>query len=254
MQMSSNDIKGPPSLRALRATTVLVGAAVLVRWLAGLVRATAAEAARGTVLPTASVLVAIAAGVAVLIVGWFALGIALETLARVPGAVGTAATAASRAVTPRLLRRAAGMLLGAGLGVGLGTAPAVAAAGATTARATAHAATTGSAPTPPDPRWAPDPDPRWVPEPPRVRPQPDIARVTAAPTRAPSAAEGHVVVRRGDSLWVIAARHLGPGATDREVAAEWPRWFAENRAVIGPDPDLIRPGQLLRAPGPEPAR
>ena len=55
-------------------------------------------------------------------------------------------------------------------------------------------------------------------------------------------------MRRGDSLWAIAARHLGPGATDAEVAEEWPRWYAANRAVIGPDPDLVLPGQVLRAP------
>jgi nucleoid-associated protein YgaU len=60
--------------------------------------------------------------------------------------------------------------------------------------------------------------------------------------------DGEVVVHRGDSLWAIAARHLGPGATDGQIATEWPRWYAENRAVIGPDPDLIQPGQRLRPP------
>ncbi len=57
-----------------------------------------------------------------------------------------------------------------------------------------------------------------------------------------------VVVRRGDTLWGIAARHLGPDATPAEIAAEWPRWYAANRAVVGPDPDLIRPGQRLVPP------
>ena len=54
---------------------------------------------------------------------------------------------------------------------------------------------------------------------------------------------------RGDSLWAIAARHLGPGATDAEVAREWPRWYAANRDTIGADPDLLLPGQVLRVPG-----
>jgi resuscitation-promoting factor RpfA len=57
-----------------------------------------------------------------------------------------------------------------------------------------------------------------------------------------------VVVRRGDTLWDIAARHLGPAATVARVAAEWPRWYHANRAVIGPDPDHLEPGQRLHPP------
>jgi hypothetical protein len=33
-----------------------------------------------------------------------------------------------------------------------------------------------------------------------------------------------------------------------DIAAAWPRWYAANRAVIGPDPGLIRPGQELMPP------
>lgn len=57
-----------------------------------------------------------------------------------------------------------------------------------------------------------------------------------------------VVVHRGDSLWTIAARHLGPGATEAQIAAEWPQWWAANRDVIGPDPNLLLPGQRLQPP------
>jgi nucleoid-associated protein YgaU len=57
-----------------------------------------------------------------------------------------------------------------------------------------------------------------------------------------------VVVHRGDTLWDIAADHLRPGANNTQVAAEWPRWHAANRSTIGPDPDLILPGQHLRIP------
>jgi resuscitation-promoting factor RpfA len=56
------------------------------------------------------------------------------------------------------------------------------------------------------------------------------------------------VVHRGDALWDIAARHLGPHATAADIAREWPRWYTANRDVIGPDPAVIRPGQLLRPP------
>jgi hypothetical protein len=52
------------------------------------------------------------------------------------------------------------------------------------------------------------------------------------PTRPPDA--GRVVVA-GDTLWGIAG-------------ADWPRWYAANRALVGPDPDLIRPGQRLAPP------
>jgi len=55
-------------------------------------------------------------------------------------------------------------------------------------------------------------------------------------------------VRPGDSLWSIAASHIGPGATDAQIAAAWPRFYAANRAVVGPDPNLIYPGQRLTLP------
>jgi hypothetical protein len=49
-------------------------------------------------------------------------------------------------------------------------------------------------------------------------------------------------------LWNIAARHLGPHASAAEIARAWPRWYAANRAVIGIDPGVILPGQVLYAP------
>ena len=55
-------------------------------------------------------------------------------------------------------------------------------------------------------------------------------------------------MQRGDTLWSIAARHLGPDASDAEIAHAWPAWFEANRGVVGDDPDLLRPGQVLRAP------
>ena len=55
-------------------------------------------------------------------------------------------------------------------------------------------------------------------------------------------------VRPGDSLWSIADRHM-PGAQPTEIDAGWRRIHRDNRAVIGPDPDLIIPGTTLRLPG-----
>jgi hypothetical protein len=51
-------------------------------------------------------------------------------------------------------------------------------------------------------------------------------------------AERIVVVRPGDSLWTIAA----------ERGCTWTALYAANRAVVGPDPDLIHPGAVLRLP------
>jgi nucleoid-associated protein YgaU len=57
-----------------------------------------------------------------------------------------------------------------------------------------------------------------------------------------------VVVRPGDTLWTIAARHLPATASAAEVSAGWHAWYAANRDVIGPDPALIHPGQHLTPP------
>ena len=57
-----------------------------------------------------------------------------------------------------------------------------------------------------------------------------------------------VVVHRGDTLWAIAARHLGGRPSDTQIDASWRTWYAANRAVIGNDPNLILPGQQLRPP------
>lgn len=57
-----------------------------------------------------------------------------------------------------------------------------------------------------------------------------------------------VVVRPGDTLWVIAARHLPAGATDADITVACQDWHAANRAVIGADPNLIFPAQRLAPP------
>jgi len=54
-----------------------------------------------------------------------------------------------------------------------------------------------------------------------------------------------VVVRAGDTLWALAQHDLPPLATDRQVTAGWHAIYRRNRGVIGPDPDLILPGQVL---------
>ena len=61
-----------------------------------------------------------------------------------------------------------------------------------------------------------------------------------------------VIVRPGDTLWAIAARHLSPSATDAQIARTCASWYAANREVIGNDPDLIHPSQHLTAPAETP--
>lgn len=235
------------------------------------------------------VLALVAATVALGIAAWLCLGAALEVLAHAPGRVGRVARRCSDRLTPALARRVAAFVLGVGVGVAGGPSQAVAggrfpmssAAGSSTAagsptvadpaflpapavasiRAAAAPADPGfgalAAPPPPTapgvgaphPGFAPTPvAPGFTPTAPRVRPQADAELLGARSHRAP---EREVVVHRGDSLWSIAARHLGPDAGDAEVARAWPQWYAANRDVIGDDPDLVLPGQILRIPTPD---
>ena len=90
-----------------------------------------------------------------------------------------------------------------------------------------------------DPGWTPSPSP------------PEAGHLAASPQRSPAAsrtAGREVEVRPGDSLWTLAARELGPRATDLEIARFWPRWHTANRAVIGEDPDHLLPGMVLTVP------
>ncbi|MEO6513036.1 MAG: LysM domain-containing protein, partial [Nocardioides sp.] len=59
-------------------------------------------------------------------------------------------------------------------------------------------------------------------------------------------------VRPGDTLWSLSAVRLGADATTAEIAAAWPRLYAANRGVIGPDPAHIEPGQHLTFPADHP--
>ncbi|WP_052710618.1 LysM domain-containing protein [Pseudofrankia sp. DC12] len=94
---------------------------------------------------------------------------------------------------------------------------------------------------------ATSPDAGWPNLAPPFSSVPVSAPAPAAPTPADRSFDPQVV-QRGDSLWTIAARHLGPGASDAQIAAEWPRWWAANRAVIGSDPNILHVGEQLQPP------
>lgn len=106
----------------------------------------------------------------------------------------------------------------------------------------------GSPPRDTAPAPAESASPGWRPTAPPARPGPGGSRLLAPPPRITAASSDVVTVRRGDSLWSIAARHLGPVASDAEVARAWPQWYTANRDVLGPDPDALFPGQQLRPP------
>ena len=52
----------------------------------------------------------------------------------------------------------------------------------------------------------------------------------------------------GDCLWTIAAHRLAPTASAAEVDRAWRAIYDANRDVIGSDPNLILPGQILELP------
>lgn len=151
-------------------------------------------------------------------VAWLAGSVVLGVAATAPGLLGRLSSAAAAAVTPAVLRRA------------VATAVGVALVGAPAGAAVAH-------PSGPVPHIS-------VPVLDRV---PTLPAPVATPS-PPRPARTAVVVRAGDSLWRIAARRLGPAATPGRVARDWPRWYAANRTVIGPDPDLLRIGERLEPP------
>lgn len=187
-----------------------------------------------------------AASMVWLLLAWCAAGLALCGLSAAPGLFGRAAGCLGCRITPALLQRALGLALGAGLAVGV-AAPAAQAHGVVLATAMADGGDGGGraldlpaldlpAPGPPLGRPATVAPPA---------PPPELAG-PRRPARAAVAAA--VVVQPGDCLWSLASTALGPGATDAQIAAEWPAWWQANARVIGPDPNLLRPGQRLAPP------
>ena len=209
--------------------------------------ATLAAAQRTADTAGPDVLVLSAAGLLAWAVwAWGALGLALTAAAALPGMLGGAARVALHVVLPAGARRSAALALGLGLGVAgplLGTAALVAPTPASAAVPEAPPSSTGPAPDwPASPTDLPLPDRSAD----RAGPAPDWPGVA-------SGAGSHVVVR-GECLWHIASDRLlaqhGRTPTNGEVAASTRAWWQANAEVIGPDPDLLLPGQVLSPPGP----
>ncbi|GAA1893545.1 LysM peptidoglycan-binding domain-containing protein [Lapillicoccus jejuensis] len=205
-----------------------------------------------------------------LVAGYLALAVVVCLAAAAPGAVGRAGRRAAERATPALLRRLASATLGGALLAG-GLAPVAAlAAGGTTGAGASPAAVAGpaawsarvagsglspdltpSSTTTPPPPTAPTAPPASPTAPTATRATtPSLGALAPAAPRVLVGAGPHaeVVVAPGDSLWRIAAAHLPAGADPVHVARATSDWYATNRAVVGPDPDHIEPGQVLRAP------
>jgi hypothetical protein len=94
--------------------------------------------------------------------------------------------------------------------------------------------------------------PGWQPSAPVVEPAllagPAGRDGSAASGAAIGRSTGSVAVLAGDSLWDIVANYLGPEASDVDIALEWPRWYEANKALIGQNPDVLLPGQVLLPP------
>lgn len=155
------------------------------------------------------------------------LSLSLWILGAVALAVLGGSSRLTRALTPRLLRRA----LFAGAAGALAVGP-------------AHA----------ERAVAPDLQAEHVvsglrlPDRPTAAPASVVMSAEDVDTRAPDPAPSSIVVRPGDTLWSIAARALPADASDARIARECARWHAANRTVIGADPDLILPSQQLKSP------
>jgi hypothetical protein len=107
-----------------------------------------------------------------------------------------------------------------------------------------------------------DPLPRSSPEvspdPPRTSflaplevPALDIPRSSPAITRPDAGSDATWIVERGDHLWRVAAETVADrdlGRSEETIVTYWLALIELNRDVIGDDPDLIHPGQVIRLP------
>ncbi|MFN2319958.1 MAG: LysM peptidoglycan-binding domain-containing protein [Dermatophilaceae bacterium] len=191
--------------------------------------------------------IAMSAAAALVLLLWVTTGLLASVVATLPGPLGELSARMRDTIAPQAVRRWAALLLG----VAVVSACAPGAAVASEVRSVRTLDHSAASPAP-APLWLEPaqvsadsaPAPEWTPPP--IRAQPPVTLTASRPAAEDQAIE--VTVRRGDTLWDLAAAYLSPDATDAEVATAWQQWHAENRDVIGPDPDLILPGQVLTVP------
>jgi nucleoid-associated protein YgaU len=209
---------------------------------------------------------------------WLAIGLAATLIAASTGRRHGLLATLSRRATPALLRR----LVIASTGASIALSPVTAVAIGTAAAPAANGSVAIGIPTDPvTPELTP---PGWpldqpvggsrsttgpiagataistgsipadaTPRPPVVgtTPEPPVVGTTPGPPLDPAPdrpAPSSVLVKPGDSLWLLTAQRLGPTATDDQIVVAWPYWYRQNRSVIGRDPNLLQPGQRLVVP------
>lgn len=250
---------------AAMAAVILVLGVVLAATGGSMVRRWHASAARQQSLGFEDQLGIVANTVGLIVIVWWAMSfvIALAAALLERGGRARAGNAAGK-FTPGFMRR----LAMAAVGLQLLTAPLATASTGPAAPGTASPTPVASA------AWTPEPVP-GTPGP--ARPTAEAATAPAAASGVPAAAApqwrplgpavdpgpltGHplrlqqpggggaeVTVRPGDSLWALSAARLGPYASDVDIARDWPRIYQANRDIIGANPHLLRPGQVLRLP------
>lgn len=217
-------------LIVLLATAALVG---LSGWLAGIALAGWHDVVESGAREFEPLIAAPTATAAAVVGWWLTVSVLVSTVHLLRGLP-------RPAVSAKVVHRVVAIALGVGLSAG--ALPAVAATPAPPSVSWTVQGWGTAAPAPTASTSAPG---GWLPAPP---PTPDVVVGGTRPPAAEASTQASVVVVRGDSLWRIAAEHLGPQATDAEIAEAWPAWYEANADVIGDDPDLIYPGQELRVP------
>jgi hypothetical protein len=177
---------------------------------------------------------------------WGAVGLVLTAASTVPGWTGQLAGLLLGGVLPAGARRAAAVALGIGLSTAAPVVllPTASPSAVSTALADETAGSGGGVLVDWPGALPADVVPDWPGAP---------ASPTAPPDRPQDDRAEHVVVR-GDCLWDIAAdwssrQRGGAPVSDADVHRATQAWWQANATVIGPDPDLLLPGQVLRPPG-----
>ncbi|MBM3994737.1 MAG: LysM peptidoglycan-binding domain-containing protein [Planctomycetes bacterium] len=94
----------------------------------------------------------------------------------------------------------------------------------------------------PQPAPAPPVNPKPPPLPGPPAPKPKLFPSPTPPV-TPKPTPGHLlhIVKPGDNLSAIARKYYGN-------SNDWPKIYQANKALIGPNPNLIQPGQHLIIP------
>jgi nucleoid-associated protein YgaU len=204
-------------------------------------------------------LVAAAALLAWCLAAWLFAVTALILAARTHTAAGQVAERAVRIITPRAGRRFLEAALGVALAVGpsgaalASTQPAFAPVPAPVVAAAEFSffdldrpfsQAPAAAPATPTPTASPAASATPAP----ATPAPAAPTPTSPDTSTATSPDTTHAVVPGDTLWGLAAA-ANPRASPAQLASSWQRWYTANRDVIGADPDLLLPGQLLTVPG-----